>query len=300
VGVVAAKYRGRFQAELPTPQTSCACPNGIVARADEWSVEFVRGYQDVGRALLRPASSAYGVISLRPQIAPGDTVPVGPSRFIPDAIAFEWAEESPACRRLAFTMLALVTSTTVADRWAEAYMRDVLAKQLAKQFVENAANHGRGDSGVVWRAHEAAIKGGRRARPIYANEHFKVHQGTKKLIEHHVESSIRLRGELVGGYAWAETSRRDLVIVTLDRADIDQIRIDHSEDWADGELDDIARWYVPKTCIHQLRREIGLPDDYIAKYADDFSRAAPSPAPTVILSEATAFPVDPRAPKAAA
>jgi hypothetical protein len=138
------------------------------------------------------------------------------------------------------------------------------------------------------------------ARPIYANEHFKVHQGTKKLIEHHVESSIRLRGELVGGYAWAETSRRDLVIVTLDRADIDQIRIDHSEDWADGELDDIARWYVPKTCIHQLRREIGLPDDYIAKYADDFSRAAPSPAPTVILSEATAFPVDPRAPKAAA
>jgi hypothetical protein len=133
VGVVAAKYRGRFQAELPTPQTSCACPNGIVARADEWSVEFVRGYQDVGRALLRPASSAYGVISLRPQIAPGDTVPVGPSRFIPDAIAFEWAEESPACRRLAFTMLALVTSTTVADRWAEAYMRDVLAKQLAKQ-----------------------------------------------------------------------------------------------------------------------------------------------------------------------
>lgn len=142
------------------------------------------------------------------------------------------------------------------------------------------------------------------ARSVYANEHFKVHQGTSKSFEHWVETSIRLRGELVAGYAYAEDYQRNRFIVTLDRADIDQIRIDHSDEWADGDLDDIARWYVPKTCIHQLRREIGLPEDFIAKYSDDFERRASTvdvalPVPTAEQRPA-GFPLDPRAPGVAA
>lgn len=127
-----SRFRDRFDRGVASPQTHCACPGGVVPNADAWEVEFARGYRDAAVAVLRPASRAFGPLQLQPLIAPSDTEPVGPSRFIPAERAFEWAEESPACRRLAYTMLALVTNTTVADRWAEAYMREVLATTIAK------------------------------------------------------------------------------------------------------------------------------------------------------------------------
>lgn len=131
VEVLPPRYRSRFD-EIVSPQKYCACAGGPVKNADAWEVEFARGHRDAAVAMLRPSSRAYAPVMLVPQIAPNDTEPVGPSRFIPAARAFEWGEESPACRRLAFTMLALVTNTTVADRWAEAYMREVLATTIAK------------------------------------------------------------------------------------------------------------------------------------------------------------------------
>lgn len=138
VAVVSGRHR-RFHEGPASPQTHCACPKGPVARADEWCVEFVRGYKDAPTPMLRPASRAYGLTQLQPAIAPGDTTPQGPARFIPASVAFAWGEESPACRRLAYTILRLVTSSTVADRLAEAYMREVLATTIAKDSSRRQA-----------------------------------------------------------------------------------------------------------------------------------------------------------------
>jgi hypothetical protein len=107
------------------------------------------------------------------------------------------------------------------------------------------------------------------AHPFYAKERLSVQQGTSPSISHEVIPDIHARGALVGGYAWAQTAQRHTKIVVLHRADIDLIRVEHSDEWAGGDLDEIARWYVPKTCVHALEKQLMIPQRIRARLRDD-------------------------------
>lgn len=209
---------------------------------------------------------------------------------------------------------SLIAAIAKSGSWGVKVGRDsgvLLARKVEGQMTAVAMLH--------YRAEIQILKAKRLVRDIeancvYANEHFIVHKGTQPKIEHHVITEIRKRGALVAGYCFAETSRRQIKIVTMDRNEIDRIRVDHSDEMADGELDDIAHFFVPKTCVHAMRREIGLPEDYLIKYDDDFERGrslrprgasgeslgSTQPVTLDAVDAPNGFPVDPRAPKAAA
>lgn len=190
---------------------------------------------------------------------------------------------------------SLLSAIATAGRWGVKVGREsaVLSARLVDGEMQAFAM-------LHYRAEMALLKARKivkliEARAVYKHEHFVVHQGTRKLIEHHVIHEAGARGELSGGYAWAEDYRRNLFIVTLGAAEIDQIRDEHSDECADGDLDLIARWFVPKTCIHLLRREIGLPEDFLAKYSDDFERPASNVDVTLPVAAPVAGDIDPYA-----
>lgn len=88
---------------------------------------------------------------------------------------------------------------------------------------------------------------------VFANEEFVALQGDEPRIERHVQiMDPRQRGQLVGAYAIAlQKHGLPKSLVVLHRSDIDRIRVEWSEEWGGGDLDEIP-WYAVKTAVHAL------------------------------------------------
>lgn len=106
--------------------------------------------------------------------------------------------------------------------------------------------------------------------PVYKNEHYKSALGTNPWIEHYpMTLDPDGRGELVGGYAFAKITQTEFKIVEISAKEIDAIRKKYSQQWADGRLEDVAHWYVPKTAIHRLCKQIPMSSDLAQLLTDD-------------------------------
>jgi recombination protein RecT len=102
------------------------------------------------------------------------------------------------------------------------------------------------------------------AQCVYKNELFEYEQGSDPFIKHRPILHVDSRGPLIGAYAVAKISSRDLRIVWMSVEEIDAIRLKLSkqwkEEWVDGKkvpitLDKIP-WYAKKTVIHQVTKTL--------------------------------------------
>lgn len=187
------------------------------------------------------------------------------------AATVRWFEQHPELRDCSAE--SIIDAVTKVGSWGVHLQNDgavIMARYNPDGTAEAAAV-------LTYRAEMALLRAKRlvrriKAKSVFANEHFLVRQDSRgEYVEHEEIMSPQRRGALVGAYAWAETPTRDIVVVQMDRAAIDEIREECSTEWREGDLDSLP-WYPPKTAMHRLRREIGLPGDYLIQFDDDFKR----------------------------
>lgn len=106
------------------------------------------------------------------------------------------------------------------------------------------------------------------AQCVYAKEHFRYQQGTSPFIEHHPIMDPKVRGELIGAYAYAKISAYEVKIIVLSVQEVDEIRKKYSHQWKGGTLDAIP-WYALKTCVHRLSKQIPMNSEMAKLLSDD-------------------------------
>lgn len=197
-----------------------------------------------------------------------------------------WFDQHPELRDCSAE--SIINAVAKVGSWGVHLQNDgavIMARYNADGTAEAAAV-------LTYRAEMALLRAKRlvrriKAKSVFEHEHFRVRQDSRgEYVEHEEVMSPHRRGPLVGAYAWAETPARDLVIVQMDRAAIDEIREECSTEWREGDLDSLP-WYPPKTAMHRLRREIGLPGDYLVQFDDDFKR---HPEPSIATPAGQAVP----------
>lgn len=97
------------------------------------------------------------------------------------------------------------------------------------------------------------------AKCVYEKDSIEIVDGTHPQITHRYSPDLLQRGALVGGWCQCLTTRRITKIVVMHRSEIDDIRLEYSDDYATGDLEEFARWFVPKTLIHQMEKHIQIP-----------------------------------------
>lgn len=121
------------------------------------------------------------------------------------------------------------------------------------------------------------------AFPVYENEAavdpktgkagFEYEQGSSPWIRHQPILDPASRGRLVGAYAcatirWSAPPK----LYVMHRTEIDKIRLEYSQKWDKGTLDE-HQFYGPKTCVHQLAKQLPMKPKIRALLTDDLDGA---------------------------